>query len=110
MSSIVAIDLETTGLDSKTDTIIEIGAIRFNNRRIEEEFSTLINPQRPISNFITRLTGITNLMVQNSPTIDEVLPELADFVGDLPILGHNVKFDVGFLRQQGLFRHNDTLD
>ena len=49
-------------------------------------------------------------MVQNSPMIDEVLPELQDFVADLPILGHNVKFDVGFLRQQGIFRHNDTLD
>ena len=110
MPSIVALDLETTGLDPKTDTIIEIGAIRFNNRRIEEEFSTLINPRREIPKFITRLTGISNSMVQNSPTIDEVLPELENFVEDLPILGHNVKFDLSFLREQGLFRYNDSLD
>jgi DNA polymerase-3 subunit epsilon/ATP-dependent DNA helicase DinG len=110
MSSIVALDLETTGLDPRTDTIIEIGAIRFNSRRIEEEFSTLINPQRQIPEFITKLTGISNQMVQNSPLIEEVLPELEDFVGDLPILGHNVKFDVSFLRQHGIFRFNDTLD
>ena len=79
MPSIVALDLETTGLDPRTDSIIEIGAIRFNNRRIEEEFETLINPQRGIPEFITRLTGISNPMVQNSPTIEEVLPELVDF-------------------------------
>jgi ATP-dependent DNA helicase DinG len=110
MPSIVALDLETTGLDPRSDAIIEIGAIRFNDRRIEEEFSTLVNPQRPIPTFITDLTGINNQMVQNAPTIEDVIPELDDFVADLPILGHNVKFDVGFLRQQGLFRYNDTLD
>ena len=110
MSSIVALDLETTGLDSKTDSIIEIGAIRFNDRRIEEEFSTLINPGRGIPEFITRLTGINHQMVQNSPRIEEIIPDLEDFVADLPILGHNVKFDIGFLRQLGLFRFNETLD
>ena len=110
MASIVALDLETTGLDLENNAIIEIGAIRFNNRRVEEEFETLIRPPHAIPQFITNLTGISNQMVQNSPSIDEILPELEDFVADLPILGHNVKFDVGFLRQQGLFRYNDTLD
>jgi DNA polymerase-3 subunit epsilon/ATP-dependent DNA helicase DinG len=110
MPSIVALDLETTGLDSKTDTIIEIGAVRFNSRRIEEEFSTLINPLRPIPDFITKLTGISSGMVQNSPTIEEIIPELEDFVGDLPVLGHNVKFDLSFLREIGLFHYNDSLD
>lgn len=110
MPSIVALDIETTGLDPKKDSIIEIGAIRFNSRRVEEEFSTLINPMRGIPEFITRLTGINNAMVQNSPTLEEVLPELNAFVGDLPILGHNVQFDVGFFRQIGMFLYNDTLD
>lgn len=110
MSSIVALDLETTGLDAKTDAIIEIGAVRFNSRRVEDEFSTLVNPGRPIPNFITKLTGISNAMVRNSPTIDEVLPELEDFVSDLPILGHNVKFDLSFLQELGVFHHNDGLD
>lgn len=110
MPSIVALDLETTGLDSKSDAIIEIGAVRFNSRRVEDEFSTLINPGRQIPNFITKLTGITNAMVRNSPSIQEVLPQLENFVGDLPILGHNVKFDLSFMREQGVFRHNDGLD
>ncbi|MCB2180196.1 DNA polymerase III subunit epsilon [bacterium] len=110
MPSIVALDIETTGLDPEKDAITEIGAIRFNSRRIEEEFSTLVNPMRGIPEFITRLTGINNAMVQNAPPIEDVLPELEAFVGDLPILGHNVQFDVGFFRSMGLFRYNDTLD
>lgn len=110
MTSIVSLDLETTGLDPKTDAITEIGAVRFNSRRVEEEFSTLVNPLRSIPPFITKLTGITNAMVKNAPTLEEVIPDLVDFVQDLPILGHNVKFDIGFLREAGIFKYNDTLD
>ena len=110
MPSIVALDIETTGLDAVSDSIIEIGAIRFNKRRIEDEFSTLINPGRTIPSFITKLTGITNAMVRSSPTIDDVLQELEDFVADLPILGHNIQFDLSFFKEFGLFRYNDALD
>lgn len=110
MPSIVALDIETTGLDPKSDEIIEIGAVRFNSRRVEDEFSTLINPGRAIPTFITKLTGISNAMVKNSPTFDDVLPELEDFVADLPILGHNVQFDLTFLRAFDLFKYNDALD
>lgn len=110
MPSIVALDIETTGLDSRSDEIIEIGAVRFNSRRIEDEFSTLINPGRTIPGFITKLTGITNAMVKNSPMIDDVLPELEDFIADLPILGHNVQFDISFFKKLGLFKYNDALD
>ena len=84
MPSIVALDIETTGLDPQRDAIIEIAAVRFNSRRIEDQWSTLINPRRPISEFITNLTGITNNMVNGAPQIEEVLPELEDFVADLP--------------------------
>ena len=110
MPSIVALDLETTGLNPGSDAIIEIGALRFNSRRIEEEFSTLINPKRPIPEFVTNLTGITNGMVQNAPTMEEIIPELLNFVEDLPVLGHNVKFDLAFLRAEGLFEYNEALD
>ncbi|MEK6256424.1 MAG: exonuclease domain-containing protein [Chloroflexota bacterium] len=110
MSIIVALDLETTGLDSKKDAIIEIGAIRFSKNRVEAEYSQLINPGRQIPSFITQLTGITNAMVRNAPRIEEVLDELEQFVGDVPVLGHNVKFDLSFVRQQGLFKYNDGLD
>lgn len=110
MTSIVAIDIETTGLDWQTDAIIEIGAIRFNGRRIEGEWSTLINPGRRIPPFITQLTGITDQMVLGSPPIRAVLAGLRDFVGDAPILGHNVTFDLSFLRKYDLFQFNDSFD
>ena len=110
MPTIVSIDIETTGLDFKKDVIIEIGAVRFNNRRVEDEWSTLINPGRPIPPFITQLTGITNQMVLQAPAIEDVLTELADFVGDAPILGHNVRFDLSFLKQQRIFEYNEAID
>ena len=68
MSSMVALDLETTGLDAQSDAIIEIGAVRFSGHRKEDEWSTLLNPRRPIPAFITQLTGITNQMVMHAPT------------------------------------------
>jgi DNA polymerase-3 subunit epsilon/ATP-dependent DNA helicase DinG len=110
MNSIVALDIETTGLDPRKDAILEIGAVRFNSKRIEDEWSSLINPGRKIPPFITQLTGITDHMVLEAPPIQKLVPELQSFVGDLPILGHNVGFDLSFLRNYGLFRTNETLD
>ncbi len=110
MDSIVALDIETTGLDPVKDAIIEIGAVRFHNNRIEGEWSSLINPGRKIPPFITQLTGINDHMVLEAPAIQEVLTNLRQFVGDLAILGHNVSFDLSFLRKYGLFRGNDTRD
>ncbi len=110
MDSIVALDIETTGLDPQKDAIIEIGAVRFNGNRIDDEWSSLINPGRKIPPFITQLTGINDHMVLESPAIQNVLTELRQFVGDCSILGHNVGFDLSFLRKHGLFRGNDTLD
>lgn len=110
MSTIVALDIETTGVDPERDSIIEIGAVRFNDHRIEGEWSSLINPGKPIPGFITQLTGINNAMVAKTPYISDVLSELEHFVGDSPILGHNVKFDISFLKQQDIFRYNSALD
>lgn len=110
MSSIVALDIETTGVDSQRDSIIEIGAVRFNQQRIEGEWNSLINPGKPIPRHITQLTGINNAMVSNSPYIGDVISDLEHFVSDLPILGHNVKFDLSFLKEQQLFHHNTALD
>ncbi|OGO13401.1 MAG: hypothetical protein A2Y53_02595 [Chloroflexi bacterium RBG_16_47_49] len=110
MNPIVALDIETTGLDPQKDAIIEIGAVRFIGKRIEDEWSSLINPGRKIPPFITQLTGITDHMVLEAPPIQKVIPELHRFVGDLPILGHNVGFDLTFLRKHSLFRANDSLD
>ena len=76
MTRIVAIDIETTGLDPDQDSIIEIGAVLFNERRVEAEWSTLVNPGRLIPSQITTLTGITNDMVRNAPLIDDVIDSL----------------------------------
>ena len=110
MHSLVALDIETTGLDSRKDAIIEIGAVRFNASRIESEFSMLINPNRPIPPEITQLTGITNQMVQKAPPLSAVLQELEDFVGDCPVVGHNVQFDLGFIFQANILRYVQAID
>jgi ATP-dependent DNA helicase DinG len=108
--TIVALDLETTGLEPDRDAIIEIGAIRFKGDRVEAEFSTLVNPGRKLSPFITRLTGITDAMLVNAPRLPALLPKLEAFVGDAPVLGHNVQFDLGFLRARSVLRYNDAID
>jgi DNA polymerase-3 subunit epsilon/ATP-dependent DNA helicase DinG len=110
MQNLVSLDIETTGLDPVTDAIIEIGAVRFHNSRQEGEWSQLVNPGRPLSRFITQLTGITDEMLSGAPRINEVLQSLDDFVGDEPIVGHRVEFDLSFLRRRGLFNDNQPLD
>lgn len=110
MPAVVALDIETTGLDSRKDAIIEIGAIRFNGSRIEGEFNTLINPNRLIPPEITQLTGINNEMVRKAPPLSAVLQELIDFVGECPVVGHNVQFDLGFLFQAKVLKYVQAID
>jgi ATP-dependent DNA helicase DinG len=110
MTSIVALDLETTGLDPQTDAILEIGARRFDGNRVEDEFSTLINPGRHIPEFISGLTGISDEMVRQAPHIRDVLDGLVAFIGDSPILGHNIQFDLSFFKKYKLFELNERLD
>ncbi|NMB54256.1 MAG: DEAD/DEAH box helicase family protein [Leptolinea sp.] len=110
MTSIVSLDIETTGLDPQNDAIIEIGAVKFNGSRIEAEYSQLINPGRPIPPMITQLTGITNEMVHREPPIKAVIQDFENFVGNCPVLGHNVRFDLSFLRRQRILEFNDMID
>ena len=110
MSLIVAVDIETTGLIPEEDAIIEIGAVKFNGRRVEDEWSTLVNPRRPIPGFITQLTGITNPMVRNAPYLVDVMAEMIAFIGEAPVVGHNISFDLSFLQQAGALRHNIDID
>ena len=106
----VVIDLETTGLDPQTDAIIEIGAVRFNGSRVEAEWETLVNPNRPIPQIVTQLTGINNEMVRNAPPLRAILQDLVDFVGNSPVVGHNVRFDLGFLQKQGVLHMAEAVD
>ncbi|MBX3038140.1 MAG: DEAD/DEAH box helicase family protein [Anaerolineales bacterium] len=110
MTIIVSLDIETTGLDENRESIIEIAAVKFNGKRIEDEFNTLLNPGKQIPDFITGLTGIDNSMVRQAPRLRDIAHELTAFVGDAPILGHNVSFDIKFLRKAGLFEYQQTLD
>lgn len=110
MTSIVSIDIETTGLDNSKDSIIEIGAIRFNGRRIEDEWTSLVNPGRHIPEAITSLTGIDDGMVRQAPRIQDIIQNLAEFVGDSPVLGQNVRFDLGFLQKLRILQQNKVAD
>jgi DNA polymerase-3 subunit epsilon/ATP-dependent DNA helicase DinG len=110
MQSIVAIDIETTGLSEERDAIIEIGAVKFKGHRVEDEWSTLLNPNRHIPEFVSGLTGITDAEVRNAPRFHEVAGELEAFVGNAPVVGHNVRFDLGFLQRAGLLQYNEVVD
>lgn len=115
----VSLDLETTGLDPTADSIIEFGAVRVVDGKIVDEYTTLINPGRPIPPEITALTGIGDLdfaprrngdAKKQPPPLHEALPAIRSFVGTSPIIGHNVGFDLDFLRRQGLFKDNVWID
>lgn len=95
----VAVDIETTGLSAKEDKIIEIGAIKVVDGEEVEIFDTLINPARVIGMRSTMVTGITDEDVKDAPYIEDVIGKFVDFVGDLPLLGHNLMFDYSFLKR-----------
>jgi ATP-dependent DNA helicase DinG len=93
-----AIDLETTGLNPAQDRIIEVGAVTMRDGEITGEFSTFVNPGIPIPAFITHITGIQNQDVAGAPRIESVLPQIAAFVGNRPLIAHNTSMDLGFLQ------------
>lgn len=93
----VVFDIETTGLDSRYDEIIEISGVKVREDKIVDTFSSLVKPQSPISPFITELTGISNEMVATSPSIEVVLPKFMAFIEDDILIGHNVNFDINFV-------------
>lgn len=106
----IAIDLETTGLDPSRDEIIEVAAITFRDAIIIDEFTSLVNPLRDIPPFIARLTGITDGMVADAPSLRTLRPQLRSLLGDNVLVGHNVDFDLGFLREARLGFGNRRVD
>ena len=106
----VALDLETTGLDADRDAIIEVGAVKFQDDEVLDTFSTFVSPGRPIPPQITELTGIRDDDVAGAPGLHDVLSRLARFVGQWPIVGHSVGFDLGFLRRHSRLFENELLD
>jgi DNA polymerase-3 subunit epsilon len=91
------IDLETTGGNPETEKIIEIGMVKIENRKISEERSFLVNPQKEIPDFVQKLTGIRKADVEHSPKIEEVIDEIVAFIGDSILVAHNTSFDIPFL-------------
>lgn len=96
----VVIDLETTGLDHRTERIIEIGAVKMTGVLPVATYERLVNPNRLIPPKITKLTGITNNMVSGMPAINSVIPDFVNFVGDSVLVFHNAPFDISFLNKE----------
>lgn len=106
----VSLDLETTGLDPVQDSIIEVGAVKFRADKVLEAWSTLVRPERPIPYRITRLTGIRQEEADEAPSVSGVVGRLSKFIGEYPLVGHTIGFDLEFLRRRGLLLPNQPVD
>ena len=107
---LLALDLETTGLSPATDEIIEIGIARFRDGIVIDQYQSFVKPSIPIPTDITHLTGIHQEDVDDAPCINEILPQLGSFFGDMPIIAHNVQFDRSFMQRYDLLEHNLAID
>ena len=100
----IALDLETTWLDSKYDMIIEVALVKVDSKTFEiiDSFTSLVNPGINIPSLVSNITWITDDDVLMSPYIDEIKHKITDFIGDYPILGHNIPFDIWFLDKSSI--------
>ena len=96
-SEIVAFDIETTGLDSTNDRITEIGAVIMHGGEELDRFQTFVDPQMPIPDSVSRLTGITDDDVRGAPDQTEAVRAFLAFAGGRPLAAHNASFDIGFI-------------
>ena len=112
----VLFDLETTGLSTLSDEVVEISALKVKNGFIEEEFSSLVKPSIPISRAASAVNHISNKMVEDSPTFDSVLYDFIKFAGNNILVGHNIQnFDLKFIQRDslkyfGAVLNNDYID
>ncbi|QHQ60504.1 3'-5' exonuclease [Anaerocolumna sedimenticola] len=105
ITSFVCFDVETTGLNPEKDKIIEIGALKVKEGKIIGKFTEFINPKMKLPGHITKLTGITDEMIQYSETEDTVVCRFLEFAGDYIIMGHNIGFDYSFLKTAAVRQH-----
>ena len=98
----VAFDIETTGLSREHARIVEIGAVKFRNGEIVDTRSWLVNPGMPIPEATQWVHGITDDMVADAPSFDEMFPEFAEFIGDAVLLAHNARFDVRIVHAEAV--------
>ncbi|GCE20653.1 3'-5' exonuclease [Dictyobacter kobayashii] len=106
----VALDLETTGLHPEQDAILEIAAVKFQGTEVIDTLETFVTPGRSIPYRVQRLTGIKPEHLTGAPPFSAVAKKLQYFLGDLPIVGHSIPFDVSFLRLRGIARSNPLID
>lgn len=108
------LDIETTGLSFRTEKITEIGAIKIKNGEIIDRFSCFVNPEKLIPAEVVEITHITDEMVKDAKTIEQVMPAFLEFIGDFVLVAHNADFDIGFLKYNagilGLEMKNTYLD
>lgn len=95
----IVLDVETTGLDYKKEKIIEFAAVKLVNDEVVDEYQVLIDPQQEIHPSSQKIHGITAEMLEGAPTMEEVMPKILEFMGDYPIVAHNVVFDYNFLNR-----------
>lgn len=93
------LDLETTGFSATTEKITEVGIMKMKNGEVIDEFACFVNPEKHIPQRVSEVTNITDDMVKDAETIDQVFPKILEFLGDSVIVAHNAGFDVGFLKQ-----------
>lgn len=107
----VVFDLETTGVSTQRDAIIEISAVKVKGGTVADTFSTLVDPGRPIPQEASAVNHITDEMVADAPDIAAVFPQFLAFVGDSVLVGHNIQsFDLQFLNQVSVKLYGKTLD
>lgn len=99
INTYIAFDLETTGLNVETDSIIEIGAVKVKDGKIVERFAEFLKPDIEISPRVTNLTGITNEMVKNARDTKEVIDDFVNFCENYVLVGHNIMFDYKFSKK-----------
>ena len=108
-TTFVVVDVETTGMSPIEDRITEIAMMKVRNGVLVDEFSTLINPLMTIPAFITDLTGIDNVMVQNAPSAREVVPYVQEFLEGSIFTAHNAAFDWAFVSHTSMRERNIEL-